>query len=48
MKMVFKNLYSQRKRREEGKEKDFYSYDEIPEGTRRRVFYTLASSTLSD
>ena len=40
--MVFKNLYSQRKRREEGKEKDFYSYDEIPEETRRRVFYTLA------
>ena len=42
MKMVFKNLYSQRKRREEGKEKDFYSYDDIPEEMRRRVFYTLA------
>ena len=41
MKMIFKNLYSQRKRREEGDEKDFYSYDEIPEETRRKVFYTV-------
>ena len=39
--MIFKNLHSQRKRREEGEEKDFYSYDEIPEETRRKVFYTL-------
>ena len=41
MNVIFKNLYSQRKGREEGKEKDFYSYDEIPEETRRKVFYTL-------
>ena len=39
-KMIYKNLFSQRKKKQEGKV-DFYEYDEISEEIRRKVFYTF-------
>jgi len=41
--MIYKNLFSQRKKKQEGK-REFYEYDKITKETRRKIFYAFERS----